>query len=192
MDPMLPFPCTVCAAWPCVCRKVRTPLQEWRNERKAMQVKALAGTLLWPDSRAPSAPEDSLSPLEPAFTGSYQRLYLAIRDAGVVENLANVLVDVARRARIDVSGFYVTSGARTAAQQTRLIDEGKTSTSPAMSRHVPCGMAAEAVDLAGRPDLISKLGAATFGTGVKWGGHWADPEPWHFYVELTERPCRAL
>ena len=123
--------------------------------------------------------------------GSYQRLFDAILDSGVNKWFATSLVKVAQDAGIDVSGVTVTSGARTCAEQTRLINQGKTTTSCQMSRHVPCGMASEAVDLSGPPAVISKLGKATYGTGIRWGGHWEVPEPWHFDVQLTTRPCRS-
>ena len=86
--------------------------------------------------------------------------------------------------------FGITSGARTAEQQRALIAQGKTTTTPAMSRHVPCGgRGAEAVDLSAPWEALDRLGKATFGTEVKWGGNWRLPEPWHFYIELTRRPC---
>lgn len=191
MAPQILLVCTRCATIPCSCvRREPTPLQKYRQERKLALEKLLAGTVLWPSARRTAAtPEETVAETT-RLQGSYLRLYEDLREHNVNTWFANALVSVARQAEIDVSGITVTSGARTVAEQERLIALGQTTTSPAMSRHVPCGMQGEAVDLAGPPDIIAKLGRATYGTGIRWGGHWEDPEPWHFNVELTERPCR--
>lgn len=170
-----------------------TPLQAWRERQKLDVRRELAQTLIWPDLEQTEAPgslvtaiEDPTGPTVPPNLGSPNRRILS--GHGLAPQLVDALSPI-----MDAVGttFRVTSGARTPSEQRALIAQGKTTTVPSMSRHVPCaGFGAEAVDLAALdPISIEKLGAATWGTPVKWGGDWTSPEPWHFYIELTQRPC---
>lgn len=134
---------------------------------------------------APVEPDPPLGPWEPEKAPI--ALPLRVRRwedlelVGLAPWLVSSLWDALERSPVD---WYVTSGRRTAAQQRRLIAEGKTTTPPECSTHVigPGRLYATGIDLAPVSGGYAELArlAADLVPEWRWGGTFRVPSINHF------------